>query len=214
MLQTILVVMSLVFIPLFIWLSLRLYSAMLPIRHLQSRIRQYSRNYLYDKHYRLVENVCIRSRSGESLLIPQVLVSRFGIYIMGACDARGRIYGNNSITWWYIRKGKWFYPFDNPHDQLRYLSDDLASYLMLPDTMCQTVVVFDELAKFNHKNYQQTGYLNEIINYITWRRPGYLSSEEFNQIISKLENSLHNITSDAKRCIIETGKIAPAPVSQ
>ncbi|MBT8450174.1 MAG: NERD domain-containing protein [Gammaproteobacteria bacterium] len=175
------------------------------------RIRKYVQRYLYEEHYQLLENVCLRSNDGEEILIPQVLVSRFGIFVMAFCDARGQIFGNNSISWWYDKKGAWYHPFDNPHTQMVGLEYLLSNFLQIPKSMCQTVVVFHERAKFNHSNYQQTGYLIDIFHYLTAQRLGYLAPEEFRAVLKKLEIGQQSITSDAKRCIIETGVIARRP---
>lgn len=211
MLHTIIIIMSIIFIGLFIWLSMRLFSLLLPELHMRHRIRKYAQYYLYKEHYQLLENVCLTSNDGEKILIPQILVSRFGVFVMAFCDARGRIYGNNSISWWYDRKGAWYHPFDNPHTQMVGLDYLLSDYLQIPKAMCQTVVVFNERAKFNHSNYQQTGYLQDIFHYITEQRLGYLAPEEFCALIKMLELGQQGNTSDAKRCIIETGIIARRP---
>lgn len=213
MLQLILAIISLIMSAVLIWFCFRLYVQLFPERHMYKRVRQYTRNYLYDKHYHLVENVCVHDSNGNEIVIPQVLVSRFGVFIMGFCPARDRIYGSPSIYWWFSRKGDWYYPFDNPHDQLEPVKKALDSYMKLAKPMSTAMVIFQEQASFNHSDYERTGYLNEIFDQVTDLRLGYLEEKEYRGLISKLEKTQQYITSDVKKGIIETGVIEPTPAS-
>ena len=59
------------------------------------KIRKVINSSLYDKHYQLVENVDIICSDGHQLFIKQLLVSRYGIFIIDTYHYRGIIYGSD-----------------------------------------------------------------------------------------------------------------------
>ena len=213
MLQLILAIISLILIVVFLWLTFRLHRQLFPEFHMYRRVSAYVRNYLYAEHYHLVENVCITNAKGDEIVIPQVVVSRFGVFILAFCPARHVILGNHSITWWYSRKGNWYYPFDNPHMQIEPARDALESFIQHKKTICKSMVIFQEQAKFSKTDNARTGHLQRIFREVTDTRLCYLDDAEYIDLINKLENTRERITSAAKQGIIVTGVIEPTPVT-
>lgn len=106
------------------------------------KIRRIINRYLYKEYYQLLENVDITCSDGHQLFIKQLLVSRYGIFIIDTYHYRGTIYGSDHQVKWLSQSKMSSTKFINPSIERRAICTLLSDYLYLPQEVCDVINVF------------------------------------------------------------------------
>ena len=159
----ILIVIVLIILKLFSMIYHRFY----PELFTRVNIRKILNGYLYKKHYQLVENIDIICTNGQQLVIKQLLVSRYGLFIIDTYHYRGIIYGSDHQVKWLSQSKMSSTKFINPSMERQPTSDLLASYLHLPNQVSDVINIFtgnSQLLSPPPKNCCNVGGLINIID--------------------------------------------------
>ncbi len=125
--------------------------------------------FLFKEHYELIENVHITCRDGEKLFFRQLLVSRYGIFIINTCHYRGEIFGSHHQVRWLSRSRIHRKTFKNPHMVNEEIVKKLAEYLYIPPKSCSTLLVFTGSSYFPTHTPTDTCRVKELIPTINQR---------------------------------------------
>jgi len=98
--------------------------------------------FLYDKHYQLIENISLRGKEGERIQIKQLIISRYGLFIIQTCHYRNNIFGSSHQVKWLSEGRRNSKIFINPSIAHQSICEILAHYLNIPTATCHVINVF------------------------------------------------------------------------
>jgi len=163
--------------PIILFLSLStvvllfvLYNRFFPEMFSRLRIRLKIAIYLYKKHYHLIEDIDIICANGHQLKIKQLLVSRYGLFIIETCHFRDTIYGSHHQVKWLSKGLIHSTPFRNPHMEQRGTIKLLADYFQLSPKSCSVMIVFTGNSHFPTKFPSNTCKIHNLIRTIVQHR--------------------------------------------
>ena len=133
---------SLILIITTLILLLMIYHRFYPERFTRIAIGRNIKLYLYPQHYHLIENIDLNCTNGEKLQIKQLVVSRYGLFIIETYHHRGIIYGSNHQVKWLSTGSMHSRVFVNPSMSHQPSCDILANYLQLPPAVINLISVF------------------------------------------------------------------------
>jgi len=200
---------SLIFIPLIMAIIKRLYAKFAPNNFTRNKIRNLANYFLYPKYFTLVEDVCVKDASGDSYLIPQVLISRYGVFIIELCHYKNDIHGSAHTTAWFSQKGNRRFCFQNPHTQIKHLKRSFCHTMDIPEFVCHTLVIFTGNARLQSQHITRTGKIEDLIPILDNFNKYYIGSGSHNRLVQESIASKQHITKDVKRCIITASDTTP-----
>lgn len=161
------------------------------------RIKNNITRYLYKNHYRLLKNIDITIADGRRLFIKQLLVSRYGLYILETCQYRGQIYGSHHQVKWLSKGRISSKPFKNPHLDQQNLCRMLADYLKISPTVCNVMVVFTGQTRFTSEIPANTCKIQNLVTSIVQQRNILINPCQLPSIISMLDPVIdHRLVAD------------------
>jgi hypothetical protein len=177
----------------------------------RSVIRKQLQRYRYQGHYQLLSDKYLFDQYAQPTKVPEVIVSRYGLFLIEYCDAKHEIYGSDCTNRWYSYHKDVFHPFVNPHHQLHQLKRGVSIWYDVPTHAIYTVIIFTKNVTFNHKGLKRTARPGQILEILD-NFPDYkLEPEKQRNIYQEIESSAQHITTEPKRCIIETEIIEAVP---
>jgi len=150
------------------------------------KIRKSIKRSLYDKHYQLVENVDITCSDGHQLYIKQLLVSRYGLFILDTYHYRGIIYGSDHQVKWLSQSKMSSTKFINPSMERRPVCALLSEYLHLPQEVCDVINVFTGNSQLLSPPPKNCCKLNGLIDIIDQHRNVLISLNLLPDIVTVL----------------------------
>ena len=149
-------------------------------------IRKTINRYLYNKHYQLVENVDIICSNGQQLFIKQLLVSRYGLFILDTYHYRGIIYGSDHQVKWLSQSKMSSTKFINPSMERRPVCAMLSNYLYLPQEVCDVINVFTGNSELLSPPPKNCCKVDGLINIIDQHRNVLISPNLLPDIVTVL----------------------------
>lgn len=147
-------------------------------------IHQVAMTYL-DDNYHVLTDIVLKAQNGTTQ-IDQIIVSKFGIFVVEVKNYKGWIFGNEKDAQWTqaLTSGK--YRFQNPLRQNYKHVKSLQSLLNNPDNFFKSMIVFLE-ADFKTEfpeNVVNTG--TDYFNFIQKHQTVLLSDDEVKIIVDKI----------------------------
>lgn len=160
----------LIFLLAVVIFSVLIYRRFYPEFFTRRAIRKKFALYLYKKHYQIVEDIDIICSNGERLYIKQLLVSRYGIYIIKTCHYRGIIYASHHQVKWMSKSFTGSKVFYNPHMEEESVIQRLSEYLHLSPSCFSVLTVFTGNSHFPPPAPTNTCKVDNIIRAIMQHR--------------------------------------------
>jgi len=172
----------------FIALLVVIYNRLYPELISRFCIRRNIITFLYGKDYQLIENIKINTTDGQTLTIKQLLVSRYGLFIINTCHYRGVIYGSNHQVKWLSRTIMHASTFINPSMDSRQLCEQLAKYLHLSSLFCDVINVFTGNSQLPSSVPKNTCKVDSLIRTISQHRTVCINPGLLPDIATVLKN--------------------------
>lgn len=154
----------------------------------ESVFENLARKYL-DDNYHIVCDVVLKAHNGTTQ-IDQIIVSRFGIFVVEVKTYKGWIWGNQRDARWtqtlYGEKNS----FQNPLRQNYKHIKSLQSILEFPDSIFKSIIVFSAEAQFRTElpdNVVRGGA--DYIRFIKKHQSVILSDNEVSESVSKISDN-------------------------
>jgi restriction system protein len=139
--------------------------------------------------YHQINNVIIHTQRGTTTQIDQIIVSKYGIFVIETKDKKGWIYGDkNSKQWTQVIKTHHHinkYQFQNPLNQNYAHTRSVAEFLNIPHKKIHSVVVFWGGCEFKTKPPDNV-IAGSHTGYIKSKKEVLLSNEEGTTAWNKL----------------------------
>jgi len=145
--------------------------------------------FLYDKHYELIENISLCGNNGESIQLKQLIISRYGLFIIQTCHYRNKIFGSNHQVKWMSEGRINSTIFINPSITHQHLCEVLANYLNIPASTCHVINVFTGNSKLPLPAPKNSCKQNSLIKTISTHRYISISPKNLHNIKTILTNA-------------------------
>jgi len=143
-------------------------------------------------NYHRFHNVIIPGKNGTAQL-DNLLVSRYGIFIIETKNKKGWLYGfEHQSKWTQTLYGK-KYTFQNPLRQTFRQKKVLASFLNLKESIIHPVIHFVGDCSLK-SNFPPNVIISGLASYIKQFDINVISEEEFDRILSKLNEHISSST--------------------
>ena len=165
-----------------------IYNRLFPEFFTRKGIKKSVYRYLYNDYYTLIENIDIQCSDDQQLMIKQLLVSRYGIFILETCHHRGTIYGSHHQVKWLSKGLMHSNPFYNPHMAQQFTVSLLAEHLKISPKMIKTLIVFTGNSLFPNHPPSNTCKTQNLIKAISLHNNMMFSQQSLPNIIENLKN--------------------------
>jgi len=144
-------------------LTLLIFNRNYPEFYARLKVKFVTSIFLFKEHYELLHDVNIVTQKGESIKIKQLLISRYGLFIIDTQHYRDEIYGSHYQVNWLSRSKRHYQPFKSPHIMNEELCKKLESHLYLKPKTCQSIVIFTGNCHFPNGAPDNTCTLKHIV---------------------------------------------------
>ncbi len=137
--------------------------------------------------YHLFKNVTLPTEDGTTQ-IDHILVSQYGIFVIGTKNMKGWIFGSQNQKQWTQKIFKYTGKFQNPLHQNYKHTKALASCLDIRESKIFSVIVFTGDSEFKISMPDNVTYAGGLIRFIKSKQEVVLSSDEGKLSIEKIES--------------------------
>lgn len=144
-----------------------------------------ARHFLDKNDYHLIKNVTLPTEDGTTQ-IDQIIVSRYGVFVVETKNMKGWIFGNARQKFWTQKIFRHSQKFQNPlHQNYKHVKN-LQSLLGLSDQQIHSVVVFVGSSSFKTPMPENVTQGMGYIRYIRTKKEPVLSLEQVADVQRKL----------------------------
>ncbi|MBE0369664.1 nuclease-related domain-containing protein [Pseudoalteromonas aurantia] len=143
--------------------------------------------FLDKNEYHLIKNVTLPTEDG-STQIDQIIVSKYGIFVVETKNMKGWIYGSENQKQWTQQIFKHKSKFQNPLNQNYKHVKTLETCLSAKNYSIFSVIIFIGDSIFKTKMPDNVRFARGGIEYIKSKRDIAFSEDEVADIIEKIEN--------------------------
>lgn len=123
----------------------------------------------------------------STIRIDQLIISRFGVFVVEANTMHGRIYGSNRKIWMQ-KEGSVVQHFENPRQQGFRHVREVASALGVKENQLFPLAVFVGNSDFRTPMPKNVIHGNDLIPYIESKTEALLSDEEVDRVFNQVES--------------------------
>ncbi len=142
--------------------------------------------FLYNKHYKLIEHIDIPVDDGKNIHIKQLIISRYGLFIIQTCHYRNTIFGSNHQVKWLSQGKRAAKVFLNPNISNQHLCEILANYLQICPSTCHLINVFTGNSKLPFPTPENMCKPDSLVKTISEYRYVHLNPDLLSDIKSVL----------------------------